>query len=220
MRRFKATDEGSQRLTMAKTMQEKTGKLLLEALEAEWVAESQRVISQSTLVPGKPELTNETRVWLRAQEHPAVFCGKRPVIVTAFSEQAKVLVASLRLQRILTTLGYEGSLRYAMVRGDNIDWSGSVSCVSVRGNVGGLSPSGGETVAVVMNDPDGALAEILVLFQEFAQALEPRAHEVEDAPRKRLADLAEVMQAVSRGDVHVRLRESDPEPVSTNAETH
>jgi len=201
-------------MTMAKTTQEKTGQILLEALEAEWVAESQRVIKQSMLVPGKPELTNETRVWLHAQEHPAVFCGNRPVIITAFSEQAKVLAASLRLQRVLMTAGYEGSLRYALVRGDKINWCGSASCVSVRRDVDGQTPSGGEIVAVVMNDPDGALADILVLFQEFAQVLDPRTQEVEEASRKRLADLAEVMQAVSRGDVHVRLRESDPDPVS------
>lgn len=165
--------------------------------QSDFKAELSRLLKLSTLAPAKYLATAQAR----GNEHAAVFADGRPVILTGWTdnpqslEQAVALAQSDQGKAILVAAGYSQPITAGIIAGRDVPWNEEEAAIATKQS-GQVEPGGndGLLVAVVLNDPNAALATKLSLNTETARILDSTTPELDDG--RKLASLADAKMEV------------------------
>ncbi len=165
--------------------------------QSDFKAELSRLLKLSTLAPAKYLATAQAR----GNEHAAVFADGRPVILTGWTdnpqslEQAVALAQSDQGKAILVAAGYSQPITAGIIAGRDVPWNEEEAAIATKQS-GQVEPGGndGLLVAVVLNDPNAALATKLSLTTETARILDSTTPELDDG--RKLASLADAKMEV------------------------
>jgi hypothetical protein len=142
------------------------------------------LLKMSTLTPGKYVPSQA----VRDNPSTAVFCDGKPVILCGWVDlpesgrQARDLAESGFLKVALEARGLVGPITHGIVKGSDIEWPEVASAIIAKpsGQVEYEDGGEGEVVAIVLDDPHGALTVALCVNTETARALDPNAPELDD----------------------------------------
>ena len=146
-------------------------------------AELAHLLALSTLTPG----SYVPSVQVRAAHHAAVLVDGAPAILCGPSDEpasiahAAALCNSAHVVAGLRAAGLNGEITVGEVAGSQVLWQDSEAAVVAKPS-GQVEPGGeqGPLVAIVLNDPEKALATILCVTTETARIFDANAPELDD----------------------------------------
>jgi len=157
-------------------------------------------LMQSTLTPGSYEPTDAAKT----TTHAAVFAGDKAMILCGPADDpASVAIAAALadtpdLKRLMDIAGHPGPIRSGFIAGADIDWQASESALASK--PAGKIEMGDETgplMAIVLNDPNRAIATVLCTTASMARQIDPDAdldQQAEFAPEFSLDQGASIEQ--------------------------